>query len=369
MLCILAFIIFLILFPILGFFPEYRRLFRKAWSCVFKKVTLKPCDINLGEELKNKVIAKIFSFNPKMARFFDKTFAFWAFVFVVINIWSLGYVAVAGLNLWVHDTCTPSYAEACALGGDTCSIPVNSLSFEEAMASGRIGDWAGQPFKDFGDTLLRVPDRLKTWKAEDYLPPRPTFYTQKEGNKIALEIIDPSCQFCKKMFQSIKESSFNSRYNLSYITYPISDNSKPNGYRFPHSYMISSYLEALKIFQTQTNGLIKEDKPPLDWQLLEKIFTENYQGKDQYQYVFNYALEGKPEEAEKIILQMLEQIGLNQEQINQVSGISKGWEVKNNLEEHKNIVDKKVRTLKIPTIIFGGRRYDRALETDFLNRN
>lgn len=86
MLCILAFVIFLILFPILGFFPEYRRYFRKSWACVFKKITLKPCDINLGEELKSKFISKLFNLNPSFAKFMDKTFAFWAFLFIFINL-------------------------------------------------------------------------------------------------------------------------------------------------------------------------------------------------------------------------------------------------------------------------------------------
>ena len=54
------FIIFLLLFPILGIFSkDYRILFRKSWECVFKKLTLKPCDINIGEEVKNKLLGKI----------------------------------------------------------------------------------------------------------------------------------------------------------------------------------------------------------------------------------------------------------------------------------------------------------------------
>jgi hypothetical protein len=369
MLCILAFVIFLILFPILGFFPEYRKYFRRAWSCVFKKITLKPCD-KLGEELKNKLIGKLFKVSPSFAKFIDKTFAFWAFLFVLLNLWSIGYVAIAGLNLWVHDTCTPSYAEACSLSGDTCSIPVNSMTFDQALSNNQLGDWAAQPFKDLGDTMSKVPDRLKTWNANEYLPPLPTYYSYNDNNSKAVEMIDPSCQYCRKMFQNIKASGFANKYNVTYIAYPIPDNKKPNGYRFAHSYLIATYLEALKIYETQypTSNTSNNPKMPLDWQLLEKIFTARYKDGNDYQYVFNTVLADKPQEAENLIKELISQSNINNQQIEEVVTISNSQKVKDNLQIHRVIVDKKVRTVKIPTIIFDNRRYDRLLDVEFLKK-
>jgi hypothetical protein len=365
MLCILAFIIFLILFPILGFFPSYRQYFRKSWDCVFKKITLKPCDVNLGEELKGKLIGKLFALNPQLAKFFDKTFSFWAFAFVLINIWSLSYVAIAGLNLWVHDTCTPQYAEACALGGDTCSIPVSYLTFEQALKGNQLGDWIAQPFKDLSDTVKRIPDRFKQWKAEDYLSPQPTFYPSNSDKPLALEAIDPLCQFCNKLFKNIKASDFSTRYRLTYVTYPIPDASKPSGYRFANSYMVSSYLEAAKTIKpvNSTNSLSG------DWQFLSELFTGRYQDKEDYQYMLNYPLSEKPQEAEQLVHGILIKIGYSQDQVNELKEISRSQQVKDNLAKHRDIVENKIRTVKIPTIIFNGRRFDKVLDTAFLNKN
>src|SRR4028118_1076824 len=144
MLCILAFVIFLFFFPILGFFPQYRRLFRRSWGCVFKKVTLKPCDINLGEELKTAFLGKLFFKFPLLAKFLDKTFSFWAALFVVINIWSLVYAISAATNLWVYDTCDPASGESCSLSGEACGVASNSLSFDEALKQQKLGQWVVQ---------------------------------------------------------------------------------------------------------------------------------------------------------------------------------------------------------------------------------
>ena len=421
MLCILAFIVFLILFPILGFFPEYRVYFKRSWECVFKKITLKPCDINLGEELKNKFIGSIFKLSPKFASFLDKTFTFWAFLFVIINIWSLGYVGIAGLNLWVHDTCTPDNASACSLSSDTCSIPSTNLSFDEALKAGKLGNWISQPFVDFGETFVRIPDRLKNWNADDYLPEKPTFYHFDKNNKTAVEMIDPSCQFCQKLFKSTKESKFYEKHNLTYIVYPIPDKNKPNGYRFDHSYLIATYLESLKdlenttqstpnnsqnsqnstnltpnstpnstqdSLQNSTNSSVnieqkteqnkagnsqenkeKNNQVPLDWQFLEIIFAGRFEDKYDYQYLFNVALQNKPVEAEQEIIKILGQMGLSPEQIKTVQENTKSENVKKRLEKNKDIVENQVKTVKIPTIIFGGRRFDKYLDTDFLKNN
>ena len=62
-----------------------------------------------------------------------------AFVFVVLSIWSVVYVAHAGLNLWVYDTCDPSSAESCSLSGEACGVGQETLCIVEAVGSGRVG--------------------------------------------------------------------------------------------------------------------------------------------------------------------------------------------------------------------------------------
>jgi hypothetical protein len=360
MLCILAFIIFLILFPILGFFPEYRELFRKSWVCMSKKVTMKPCDINLCEELKGKLLSKMFFRFPRFTRFLDRTFAFWAFLFVVLNIWSLGYVLIAGLNLYVYDTCSPNDEKGCALSGDSCSVPVSRLNFVEAVEQNAIGEWAAQPFVQLGETISRVPARWQTWDADNYLAPKPTFYNFNEGNPTAVEIIDPNCPSCKQLWSNIKTANFTDRHNLSYVLYPIPSQSTSNGFRFKNSDFTSRILEATKRLEpaSPVNTQI-----PADWQLLDKIF--NHPDPDR-QFNFGYVWEPESTEAKQAIEESLTEIGYNQDEIDQLYVIAKSEEVTIDLATQKDIVENQVQTIKIPTIIFDGRRFDRVVEVDKL---
>jgi len=356
MLCIFAFIIFLILFPILGFFPSYRRLFARSWECVFKRITLRPCDINLGEELKNQLLGTIVFKYPKFTRFLDKTFSFWAFLFVVLNIWSLLYVMVAGVNLLVYDTCDPVSGEGCSLSGDACGVAQETLDFSTAVAENKILDWAAQPFTSFGQTVAKIPDRFKNWDASNYITGNQTYYNNQRTDKpLTLEIVDPSCVSCKRLFQNIKESGFTNKYDLTYIAYPIPKTD--GGYRFPYSYKITSLLEATKKIKPAQP---KNSNVPADWQVLEIIYTREGKVTNTLQDDFNYAFNAQ--QAESKLKEILAEIGYNNQEMDKLFALSQTQEIKNIIAEHKKIVEEKIKTIKIPTIIFNGRRFDRVVD-------
>jgi hypothetical protein len=362
MLCILSFIIFLIFFPILGFFKEYRILFRRALECFTKKITFKPCDINFGDELKGKLLGKIAIKYPKITLFLEKTFGFWAFLFVAINIWSLVLVILSGLNLYVYDTCEPDTGQSCSLGGQACGVALNTLTFGQAIEENRFGEYVTQPFTILGETISRIPDRTKNWQAKEYLPPSPTYYTLEDKNKpYAVEMIDPGCEFCAQLFKNTKEAEFYQKYNLTYVLYPIPDNTTSTGYKFQASKTIASYLEALK--QVPLEG----KETPTDWQLLEIIFTRKDDKGARLQFQFNFTFTKNQIEPE--IEKLLVEIGYNQEQIARIKEIANSEQVSQSLDKQKEIVEQKVRTNRIPTIIFDGRRYDRVLEVDKLKSN
>ena len=358
MLCIIAFVIFLTLFPILGFFPNYRKLFARAWDCVFKKITLKPCDINLGDELKNKLLGKLVFRYPKITKFLDKTFGFWAFLFAVINIWSIATVAISGLNLYVYGTCNSSSGESCSLSGEACGVASSQVSFDQAVRDGKYIEWATSPLTELGKTISRVPSRLKKWQAEDYLAPKPTYYQKFDPNKqTALEIIDPSCSFCSKLFKNIKKSNFQNNYNLTYVLYPIPEQTAKSGYKFPASYLISSYIEASK----QLAPASQVSEVPADWQLLEIFFVEEDINTGQtLQEKFNFTF--SKTEYEEQIQKRLTQIGYSKDQLKELKKLKDSKQVSQNLDRQRQIVEEEVRTIRIPTVIFDGRRFDRVLK-------
>lgn len=349
MFCIASFIVLLIL----GIFSvEYRKLARKAWHCVLRRITFRPCDINFSEEVKGKLLGKLIIKKPKLAKFLNKWFDILAWIFVILTIWSVLAVFSSLLNLWVYGTCNANSGESCSLSGEACGVSSNQITFIEAIKKNDLEVWVLAPFKNFAETVSRIPNRLKTWNAEEYLAPTATFYNEEDKSKsYAIEIMDPGCVYCKNLFNNIKESAFEDRYNFSYILYPIPDKKSLNGYKFANSYLIASYIEAAK---TLDNGV--------DWYILEKIFTgkdiDNIEWQNKFNLLFNAG------EAEAALKVFIKERGYSEEEVNMISILAHSDEIKNRLNEQKKIVEEKVETIRIPTIIFDGRRYDRVIDKE-----
>lgn len=344
MLCIIIFVLFLLFFPIGMFSKTYRNLFKKAWICAFKKITLKPCDEDFGSEIKNLIVGKLFFKFPRVARFLDKTMTFWAILFVVLSVWSLLYTANAGLNLWVYDTCNPTNGESCSLGGESCG-----LNTEQSP--------------NIIETLSRVPERFKNWQAMEYISESATYYNSYDSSKPdAVEFIDPGCRFCKKLWGNIKESGFENNHNLTYVVYPIPQ--KDSGYHFPHSYYIASILEAIK-FSPQPE--ITNSNIPNDWRLLDKLFTAQ---DDKYKTDLQNAINTlyTREEVTLIIHGYLQEFGYSDDQIIEIEKLATSDKVKDSLKNQATIVTDKVKTVKIPTIIFNGKRFDRVVDRETLSK-
>lgn len=357
MFCIAAFVVF----GILGIFSaRYREIARKSWGCVIKRVTFKPCDVSIQEEIKSKLMGKFILTRPRLAKFIDKWANLFAWTFVILSVWSLLVVAKSGLNLFVYDTCNPDNPESCSLSSGGCGVVSGRPGFWFSLKEGQLLTWTKEEVSFFGETISRIPDRLKKRNPEEYLGSTNTYFMPYDENKtIALEIIDPSCKFCAKLFTNIKETNFANIYNLTYLVYPIPDPTQPNGYKFPHSYLIASYLEAVKAYPLEGEVVSS------DWKILENIFIGKDSDNILYQNKFNTLY--TKQEAENKILEWLLEIGYSTEQIENIKQMSKSDFVANKISEQKDIVENKVRTIKIPTIMFEGRRYDRAVEQNKLN--
>ena len=188
--------------------------------------------------------------------------------------------------------------------------------------------WAKDGVLTLGETITMIPNRFKEWNPNEFISESNTYFKPYDSSKsVALEIIDPSCKFCAKLFGNIKETSFADRYNLTYLVYPIPDNKQSNGYRFPHSKLVASYLEAVKRYP------LPPSVAPADWQILERMFS----GKDidnvDYQIKFNTIYTAK--EAEDIILLWLKDIGYLDEDRNKIQQTANSDEARSSLSFKK----------------------------------
>ncbi len=354
MFCIAAFIVFAVLAV---FSASFRPLAAKAWYCVLRRVTFRPCDISFSEEMKGKLLGKLIFTHPRFARFLNRWIDWLSFAFVVASIWSLAYVANAGLNLWVYDTCDPRSAESCSLSGEACGIDRASLGLFQAVEERRIGEWVSGPFLRFAETVSRIPDRLKAWDAKEYLGPSATYYRPFEASKpYALEVIDPGCTFCKKLTRNMKEAGAMDAVNVSYLLYPIKK-SGTGGYKFPHSFLMASYIEAVKRVPL-TDG---DASVAPDWQLLGKVFAEPEGNDVDLQTKFNIGM--TKADAERTLARLLGEIGYDAAEIERIEALVVSEEVTTSLNAQRAIVEERIRTIKIPTLLFGGRRFDRVIDT------
>ena len=130
-------IVALVVFAIMGLFSaKYRGYAKESSKCVFRMVTLRPCDTQFDEKMKSKITGKLIRRSPRTAGFVYKNFKLLSWIFVVIFLVSVVYSGFAVYNLAVHGTCDPVTGEcvfnpdvpACELGtceqGCTCQNEV-----------------------------------------------------------------------------------------------------------------------------------------------------------------------------------------------------------------------------------------------------
>lgn len=351
MFCIAAFIVLVVM---AAFSARYRRYVGTAWNCVWRRVTFRPCDTTFKQDIKDHLLAPIAARRPGLVRPASITLEILAVLVILTTIWS-GYTVVkSAVNLYVYGTCNKQDSASCTLGAEACSIPDETPGFMESLAAFDVIGAFGNEFASLGETFAAIPARLQTWTAEDYLPANASYLTEDAANPVALEVIDPGCTFCRALFQNIEESGFESNYNLTYIAYPIAGT---DGYKFPNSLLVTQYLEALRLHP------LEGAETPVDWQILERIFTGKAETGLPWQDTINSM---DSAEAAETLVDWLGEFGLSAEQIDVVVAEAGSDAVTDVIAANKTIVEDRVNTIKIPTIIFDGRRHDGLVSVDGL---
>jgi hypothetical protein len=102
MICILA----MIVFAVLGIFSlSYRRLAYEAFDCVFRRVTLRPCESGLDVRLKSKIVGKLLKINRLFAGFVYHYFEFFSWALVILTFVSMYYVGLGAYNYAAYGNC------------------------------------------------------------------------------------------------------------------------------------------------------------------------------------------------------------------------------------------------------------------------
>lgn len=102
MLCFVSFIVL----SILGIFSaSHRALAKEAFDCVFRRVTLRPCNTGFDIKIKAKILGALLNRSPALARFVNRRFELLAWVFMLLIIVSTFYTLRGVTYYYLYGSC------------------------------------------------------------------------------------------------------------------------------------------------------------------------------------------------------------------------------------------------------------------------
>jgi len=102
---VLCFIAAAVLGILALFSARYRPLAKEAWNCVFKKVTLRPCESDLEDSLKARTVAMLLNASPRAARLVNNNFKLLSWALVLLTLASFALVAQGFYNYLQYGNC------------------------------------------------------------------------------------------------------------------------------------------------------------------------------------------------------------------------------------------------------------------------
>ena len=342
MVCIAAFIILAIVgvfVAILSIFKpklwkSYTKALSKAWGCLWKKVRLQKCETGFKDDVKNTLLSRIMLKNPKLVKPLSIIIEILSVIIVVVVVWAILTAIKSLLAIWALGSCNVTKPSACSLGAEVCSIdesePTNPLE-----ATGR---W----FTEWGEIFEAIPDKFRTYNAEDYDFNYVEVGENTEGLPIAADIFDPGCSVCMMSYRNQKEAGFFEKYNVRLVPFAIQD--ADGNYKFKNSEIIVRYMFAAEQVESGASLII-----------IDKIFTAKNSEGISYQNKFNE--DYSREEAANKIESWLKDDGMSSDEVTTIREITEYPEITDKMNENKNIIENQLKVKGIPTMIYDGKRH------------
>lgn len=195
--CIIA----LIIFSIMGIFSaSHRALAKEAFSCVFKRVTFRPCDTGFQDKIKGKILSKIITRSTFMAKMVNKHYEILSWIFFLLMLGSTIWVFRGVYNFYVFGSCNGLNASGfCAF----------DPSGENNKVTG-LGD---------GSTCGITPTTEKSLNLTGV--DLSTFPTQKTDSEDTIVFVGCyACDYSRKAYPDIEKLVENKKPNFVFAHYP-----------------------------------------------------------------------------------------------------------------------------------------------------
>lgn len=342
MVCIAAFIILALIgvfVAIISIFKpkvgkSYWKMFKKAWGCLWKKVRLQKCETGFKDDVKNTLLSRVIIKHPKWVKPLSVIIEVISVIIVIVAIWAVLTAIKSLLALWALGSCNVTKPSACSLGAEVCSIdesePTNVIE-----ATGR---W----FAEWGEIFEAIPDKFRSYNADDYDFSYITIPGADESRPAAVDIFDPGCSVCMISYRNQKSSGFFDNYAVRLVPFAIQD--ADDNYKFKNSELIVRYMLATE-----------KIKPSAAIDILDHIFTGKNSEGISYQNKFND--DYTAEQATAKLEQWLKDTGLSEEEIAKVRELINSPEITEEMAMNRDIIEHQLRVKGIPTMIYDGTRH------------
>ncbi len=343
MVCIAAFIILALIGVFVAlisiFKPKigkaYLKAMKKAWGCLWKKVRLQKCETGFKDDVKNTLLSRVMLKHPSWVKPLSIVIEVLSIVIVVVAVWAILTAIKSLLALWALGSCNVTKPSACSLGAEVCSIDESEPT--------NVFEATGRWFTEWGEIFVAIPDKFKTYNAEDY-----TFnYIEMSGGEvsdlpIAVDIFDPGCSVCMVSYRNQKDAGFFDSYNVRLVPFAIQD--ADGNYKFANSEIIVKYMFAAEQIRSGVSlGII------------DRIFTGKNSEGISYQNKFNE--DYSYEEAVAKIEAWLKADGLDESGIAEIRTIVGYPEITDKMNQNKDIVENQLKVRGIPTMLIDGKKH------------
>jgi hypothetical protein len=118
---------------------------------------------------------------------------------------------------------------------------------------------------------------------------------------------------------------------------------------------VAEYIEAVRGRQPASG-----EKVSAEWIIAEKIFYNEDENGDTFQEAFNgtAARTYSEEKTKTTIESWLKDAGFSDEEITEISEYTKSDEVAQKLAQNRDLVENQIKTKRIPTMIFDGKKHE-----------
>lgn len=146
------------------FSSTHRALAREAFSCIGRRVTLRPCDTGFQEKIQGQLMGWLMNRSVPLARFVRKHFEVLAWVFFILTVWSLFATAQGVYNFYFYGSCNGlNAASFCVLDPTGSNNAISGIDIGEDLMPppcGEGGDTGTGYLSNLPLTLANYPVRV-----------------------------------------------------------------------------------------------------------------------------------------------------------------------------------------------------------------